>query len=259
MQRGHLHCNVLQLIRVSRQQSILPRCITTSAMPPAPPLRVALLGAGAINGRVAEALGSGEAGAASLAAMLVRTERDERPAYAQTEDEVTLTTDADAFFAADWALCVEAAGQPAVLQHAKRCLGMGRDFMITSIGALCDPALYDDLHATAADSGPRLILCTGSMPAVDWMVHHPVIFLPNFTHFHPFLRLTLGGFWTGCSSACRVRQRNSDADQAAKGVAWHGILDHTNDDFRLKIGDFLMKDSDFLLKMGVIFKFKMME
>ena len=87
---------------------------TTSNMPPLPPLRVALLGAGAINGRVGEALAAGEAGLAQLAAVLVRTERAERPAYAGTEAEVCLTTDEEAFFASDWNLCVEAAGQPAV-------------------------------------------------------------------------------------------------------------------------------------------------
>ena len=140
-----------------------------STMPPAAPLRVGLLGAGAINGRVAEALATGEAGPAQLAAVLVRTERAERPPYAGAEAEVCLTTDEEAFYASDWSLCVEAAGQPAVVQHAKRCLSMGRDFMITSIGALCDQTLYDDLQATAAANGSRLILCTGSMPAVDWM------------------------------------------------------------------------------------------
>ena len=142
---------------------------SAAAMPAAAPLRVGLLGAGAINGRVGEALAAGEAGSAQLAAVLVRTAREERPPYTGSEAEVCLTTDEEAFYASDWSLCVEAAGQPAVLHHAKRCLGMGRDFMITSIGALCDPALYDDLEATAAANGSRLILCTGSMPAVDWM------------------------------------------------------------------------------------------
>lgn len=160
------HCNLFPGL-ICREFS--GRAAVASAMPPASPLRVGLLGAGAINGRVGEALAAGEAGPAQLAAVLVRTARAERPAYAGTEAEVCLTTDEETFFAADWSLCVEAAGQPAVLQHAKRCLSMGRDFMITSIGALCDPTLYDDLQATAAASGSRLILCTGSMPAVDWM------------------------------------------------------------------------------------------
>ena len=42
--------------------------------------------------------------------------------------------------------------------------------MITSVGALTDGELYDELQATAAAAGNgRFILCTGSMPAVDWM------------------------------------------------------------------------------------------
>ena len=146
-----------------------PARSSTTTMPPRPTLRVGLLGCGAINGRVGEALAAGEAGPAALGAVLVRSERAERPAYTGSAEEVCLTTDAEAFFGADWSLCVEAAGQPAVREHAKRCLSLGRDFMITSIGALCDVALYDDLQATAAAHGSRLILCTGSMPAVDWM------------------------------------------------------------------------------------------
>lgn len=41
--------------------------------------------------------------------------------------------------------------------------------MITSIGSLTNDSLYDDLRTTAEENGSRLILCTGSMPAVDWM------------------------------------------------------------------------------------------
>ena len=105
----------------------------------------------------------GEAGPASLAAILVRNERS------QQKEVFQLSTSADDFFQADWTLCIEAAGQPAVRQYAKRCLQLGRDFMITSIGALTDASLYDDLRFTAEANGSKLILCTGSLPAVDWL------------------------------------------------------------------------------------------
>ena len=108
---------------------------------------------------------------------------------------VLLTTDPDEFFAAEWGLCVEAGGQPTVVEHAGRCISMGRDFMATSIGALaaggthCPPppppaplghsdrswmcgldAFYEELLAQgAAAGGGRLLLASGAMPAVDWM------------------------------------------------------------------------------------------
>lgn len=115
-------------------------------------------------------LNAGDAGAAELGGILVRSERSdaERTTLLPSSPEC-VTTAADEFFAADWGLCIEAAGQPAVLEHGKRCLGLGRDFMVTSIGALTDAALYDELAAVAQASGSRLILCTGSMPGVDWM------------------------------------------------------------------------------------------
>jgi aspartate dehydrogenase len=131
-----------------------------------PPLRVALLGCGAINSHVAQKIGTGEAGPVELAAVLVRTERtaEQIGQLGAHGEALEFTTDAGSFFGAEWALCVEAAGQPAVREHALRCLAAGRDFMITSIGALTDVALYDELRAAAeAAGGGRFILCTGSI------------------------------------------------------------------------------------------------
>ena len=142
------------------------------------PLKIALLGCGAINSTVAKMITHQEAGPASLKAVLVRNERSNEEIQSlfptTTSDaagECCFTTDPDTFFSDDsgWDLCIEAAGQPAVRQYGKRCLETGRDLMITSIGALTDDALYEDLRSTAEASGARLILCTGSMPALDWM------------------------------------------------------------------------------------------
>jgi hypothetical protein len=75
---------------------------------------------------------------------------DERSALLPTAPEAVHCA-ADAFFAEEWSLCVEAAGQvrgaplyaddllilwvggqPAVIEHGKRCLTMGRDFMVSA-------------------------------------------------------------------------------------------------------------------------------
>ena len=143
------------------------------------PLKIGLLGCGAINSTVARMIATGEAGPAVLRAVLVRSERSKEEIQSllpnnktgEEESVFRFTTDPEEFFAedSDWDLCIEAAGQPAVRQHGKRCLEMGRDLMITSIGSLTDDELYIDLSNTAKASGARLILCTGSMPALDWM------------------------------------------------------------------------------------------
>ena len=147
-------------------------------------LRIGLLGCGAINSKVKEMIINGQAGPTTeVTTILVRKEQSkldiEKSLLFNREDNnnnttaiIKVTTSADEFFndkSSDWTLCIEAAGQPAVKEHGKRCLEMGRDFMITSIGSLTDDSLYDTLQQTAETNGSRLILCTGSMPAVDWM------------------------------------------------------------------------------------------
>ena len=148
------------------------------------PLKIGLLGCGAINSTVAKMIVNQEAGPALLKAVLVRKERSEEelrslfPAACASADASNeslpagcFTTDPDKFFGSDsdWDLCIEADGQPAVRQYGKRCLEMGKDLMITSIGSLTNDSLYQDLAVTAEATGARLILCTGSMPALDWM------------------------------------------------------------------------------------------
>ena len=139
------------------------------------PLRIGLLGCGAINSKVAEMITAGEAGPSVVSTVLVRKKRSEEELLQLLPREcygnVTITTSPDEFFSleSNWNLCIEAAGQAAVVEHARKCLEMGRNLMMTSIGSLTDDILYDNLRATAEANGSRLILCTGSMPAVDWM------------------------------------------------------------------------------------------
>ena len=180
-----------QIEKVAAAAAAASKEMTSHHQPQPPssklPLRIGLLGCGAINSTVAEMIVNGQAGPCEISAILVRKEQSkqeimESSLLTASSDQIinkkkntsiNVTTSADDFFNDDknteWTLCVEAAGQPAVRQHAKRCLEMGRGFMITSIGALTDDTLYEDLHHVAEANGSRLILCTGSMPAVDWM------------------------------------------------------------------------------------------
>ena len=129
--------------------------------------RVGLIGYGAIGQPVAETLLAGRAGNTELVAVLVR----DVGKYSDVADclGVTLTDDAEVFFACDFDLLVEAAEQRAVRQYVRRGLAKGADVLVTSIGAFTDDALYDEVCALAAANGCRLLLASGALPAVDWM------------------------------------------------------------------------------------------
>jgi aspartate dehydrogenase len=125
------------------------------------------MGYGAIGKEVAKQLVGGAAGDnVLLVAVLVSTER-ERPA--ELPSHVLFTADPRAFFAVDFDLCAEGAGQPAVRAMASNCLRLGRDFLITSIGALTDDAFYLQLQNDARENGAQLQLASGAMPCCDWM------------------------------------------------------------------------------------------
>ncbi len=82
---------------------------------------------------------------------------------------VLLTDDADAFFACGADLVLEAAGQDAVGQYGLRVLGAGVHFLVASIGAFTDEALYAALIECAENHAANLYLVAGALPAVDWM------------------------------------------------------------------------------------------
>mmetsp|Transcript_117870 Transcript_117870/g.227298 ORF Transcript_117870/g.227298 Transcript_117870/m.227298 type:complete len:286 (-) Transcript_117870:87-944(-) len=133
------------------------------------PLRIGLIGHGAIGGHVAKSLLDGTLPDARLAAVLVKHQRSPPPELAFAGGPL-FTADAEAFFRADWDVAVEAAGQPLVREHACRILGdLRRDFLMTSIGTLCDDAFHEKLVSVAKDSGTRLLIAAGALPGMDWM------------------------------------------------------------------------------------------
>ena len=77
-----------------------------------------------------------------------------------------LTTDPDAFFAAEPDIVVEIAGHEGLRQHGMRALQAGADLVVTSIGAFAaDESLLDALK-TAAGPG-RLVLASAGIGALD--------------------------------------------------------------------------------------------
>jgi aspartate dehydrogenase len=116
-------------------------------------VRLGLIGYGAIGRHVEEA------GLENIDLVSVLVKRP-RP-------EGKLTHRPDAFFAHRFDAVVECAGHDAVRTHGARVLEGGADFLVTSVGAFTDTALFDRLLAAARASGRRLILPSAGIGALD--------------------------------------------------------------------------------------------
>lgn len=151
-----------------------------------PARRVGLLGLGAINETVAQALLRAPAlvlgllprkgdlpdgvDGAKLCAILVTDVEKHSDKKHWLGSDVLLTADPNVFFAANLDVVVEAAGQPTVKSYGERALSGGSDFIVTSTGALADDALFKTLRSAASKVGAgRLHLASGAMAGLDWM------------------------------------------------------------------------------------------
>jgi len=145
------------------------------------PLRVGLIGFGAIGRRLAEAIVAGDAGRCELGAVLVR--RPERIA-----DDVTgrlgcmVTGDAADFLATRLDLVVEVAGHDALKSYAEDILRQGKDLLLISVGALADPHFEARLRRAAHDFGQRVYLATGAIAGLDAISAAAVGGLDSVTH-----------------------------------------------------------------------------
>jgi aspartate dehydrogenase len=130
------------------------------------PLRVGLIGFGAIGRRLAEAIADGQAGRCELAAVLVR--RPERiSAEVAHRLGCLVTGDAADFLATSFDLVVEVAGHDALKAYAEDALRQGKDLLLISVGALADPHFEQRLHRAAHDFGQRVYLATGAIAGLD--------------------------------------------------------------------------------------------
>lgn len=124
-------------------------------------MRLGIIGYGAIGREVVEAWRRGDLGpGVELAAVLVRRPRE-------GEGDVLVTSDPERFFAARHDAVLECAGHEAVRAHGVRCLEAGADLVLTSIGALTDDSLYEQLRTAAETSGRRVILASAGIGALD--------------------------------------------------------------------------------------------
>ncbi|NIC05065.1 aspartate dehydrogenase [Billgrantia bachuensis] len=127
-------------------------------------IRVGLIGYGTAGKDVAEAILSGQAGDTRLTSVLVR----DAGKYADASlDSCTITDNEETFFASRPDMVVETAGHEAVFRYAERSLTNGSDFMVVSVGAFCDQALYDRVMTSASQHGRRVLVPSAAIAGLD--------------------------------------------------------------------------------------------
>lgn len=143
------------------------------------PLRIALIGWGAISRRVAELLADAQA-AGDIAIVAVGgrtgTRAHDIPAGA------VFVTDPAELAGLDLDLVVEAAGRDAVAIWGEAALRSAPAFAIASASALTDATLLERLLATAEASGSQLILPPGALAGVDGLAAASALPLDEVVH-----------------------------------------------------------------------------
>ena len=124
------------------------------------PLRLGLIGAGAIGRDVIDLVARDLADRVVIPSVLVRTPRKEGRGP-------EITADAARFLDAGFDVVLEAAGHQAVRDHAVALLSRGTDMIVTSIGAFTDDALYAACRRAAEDGGSTLTLASAGIGALD--------------------------------------------------------------------------------------------
>lgn len=127
-------------------------------------LKVGMIGYGTIGKDVAEAITEGNAGQTTLSAILVRNlDKMQDVSY----DDCLITNDEHAFFDTKPDVIIEAAGHHAVQNYAETSLRSGCDFMIVSVGAFCDEALYEHIYSVAEETGQKLYFPSAAVAGLD--------------------------------------------------------------------------------------------
>lgn len=128
-------------------------------------LSLGVIGFGAIGRSVCDAVRSGAAGDATVAAILVRDAAKYRAAA--PEFAGLLWDEPDGFFAQRMDLVVESAGHEALRKYAVRSLSSGRDYLTVSVGALADDAVLSAVVEAARSSGRRVVVPSGAIAGLD--------------------------------------------------------------------------------------------
>lgn len=145
---------------------------------PARPLRLALIGWGAINRRVAELLSERASADIAIVAIGVRN----AIAASDIPAGATLITAPDELAGLDLDLVVEAAGREAVGIWGEAALGHAPAFAVASTSAFCDTALLDRLVATAESHGSQILIPPGALAGIDGIAAASLLPLDEVVH-----------------------------------------------------------------------------
>lgn len=142
------------------------------------PLRIALIGWGAINRRVAELLSLRSADSVSIVAI---AKRDAATVASLPANTAIVTTPAQ-LAGLELDLVVEAASREAVALWGEAALRSSRAFVVASTSAFCDTSLLDRLVQSADEHGSQLIVPPGALAGIDALAAASALPLESVVH-----------------------------------------------------------------------------
>jgi aspartate dehydrogenase len=142
------------------------------------PLRIALVGWGAINRRVVELLMERDRKNVAIVAI---GERDAGLVEAAPPNTEILTAP-EKLAGLDLDLVLEAAGRGAVAPWGEWALRSASAFVVASTSAFCDTALLEKLLSIADEHGSQIIIPPGALAGIDALSAASLLPLSSVTH-----------------------------------------------------------------------------
>ncbi len=127
------------------------------------PIRVGVIGYGTACRDLCDTLDSGGLPGCELVSVLVRSPDK----YADSPVAARLAADSEQFLASRPDVVVEGAGHAAVKQVGPAALAAGADLVLSSVGALGDASLYEELRELAVRHGRRIYLASCAIAGLD--------------------------------------------------------------------------------------------
>jgi aspartate dehydrogenase len=144
------------------QQQHKPVPPTQSSTAPKAPLRVAIVGLGAIGSALAQRLGKGEIDTVELVAVAARDQAKAERFVRTVDDGIRVLPLAELADAVD--LAIECAPAAILGEIARPMLERGKKVMVLSVGALLN---HPDLPELAKKTGGQIIVPTGALLGLD--------------------------------------------------------------------------------------------
>lgn len=135
---------------------------TPSSTSPGTPLRVAIVGLGAIGSAIAQRLGNGSVHNVELVAVASRDQAKAERLVRKINDDIRVLPLAELPGAVD--LAIECAPAAVLGEIARPMLEAGKRIMVMSVGALLD---HPDLMELAKKTGGQIIVPTGALLGLD--------------------------------------------------------------------------------------------